>query len=57
MKVGQLLRSRGGKFGRKRKYTEQQASTVLEMRQCGDVIELLISQWVCLLVLFAGSLH
>ena len=31
-----VAKNRGVKFGRKRKYTEQQASTVLEMRQSGD---------------------
>ena len=31
-----VAKNRGVKFGRKRKYTEQQASTVLEMRQRGD---------------------
>ncbi len=31
-----VAKNRGVKFGRKRKYTEQQASIVLEMRQRGD---------------------
>jgi len=32
----QVAKSRGVKFGRKRKYTPQQSATVIEMRSRGD---------------------